>query len=91
MRDGEILPEPSPATARQVLVEPPVRIALKAALYDTLRRTGISQRHLAKNLGAAESEVRHMPNPDRATRAGKIDNALRKLGKRVSVTVGEAA
>ena len=32
-----------------------------------------------------------MLNPDHATRAGTIDGALRRLGKRVSVTVGEAA
>ena len=32
-----------------------------------------------------------MLNPDHATKAATIDRALRRLGKRVSVTVGEAA
>ena len=32
-----------------------------------------------------------MLNPDHATKAATIDCALRRLGKRVSVTVGEAA
>ena len=91
MREGSDLPEPSQATGRRTLVVPPVPIALKAALYQAFRHTGISQRRLAKNLGVAESEVRRMLNPDHATRAGTIDSVLRRLGKRVSVTVGEAA
>ena len=32
-----------------------------------------------------------MLNPDHATKAVTIDRALRRLGKRVSVTVDEAA
>ena len=32
-----------------------------------------------------------MLNPDHATKSAAIDRALRRLGKRVSVTVGEAA
>ncbi len=32
-----------------------------------------------------------MLNPDHATKAITIDHALRQLGKRVSVTVGQAA
>ncbi|MCY3811638.1 MAG: type II toxin-antitoxin system HicB family antitoxin [Gammaproteobacteria bacterium] len=91
MREGRDLPEPSRAAGRRRLVVPPVPIALKAALYEAFRHTGMSQRRLAKNLGVAESEVRRMLNPDHATRAGTMDGALRQLGKRVTVTVGEAA
>ncbi len=91
MREGEDLPDPSRAAGQQALVVPPVPIALKAALYEAFRETGMSQRRLAKDLGVAESEVRRMLNPDHATRAGTIDRALRRLGKRVTVTVGEAA
>ena len=91
MREGEDLPEPSRAAGQLTLVVPPVPIALKAALYQAFRQTGMSQRRLAKDLGVAESEVRRMLNPDHATRAGTMDRALRRLGKRVTVTVGEAA
>ena len=48
-------------------------------------------RRLARDLDVAESEVRRMLNPDHATKSAAIDRALRRLGKRVSVTVGEAA
>ena len=91
MREGGDLPEPSRATKRRPLVVPPVPIALKAALYEAFRNAGVSQRHLARDLEVAESEVRRMLNPDHATKVGAIDRALRRLGKRVSVTVGEAA
>ena len=91
MREGKDLPEPSRATSHRPLVIPPLPIALKAALYEALRSAGMSQRHLARNLEVAESEVRRMLNPDHATKAATIERALRVLGKRVSVTVGEAA
>ena len=90
MRDGEDLPEPSRASKHRPLVIPPVEIALKAALYETYRQAGISQRRLARALDVAESEVRRMLNPEHATKAATIDKALRRLGKRVTLTVGEA-
>ncbi|MDE0389757.1 MAG: type II toxin-antitoxin system HicB family antitoxin [Rhodospirillales bacterium] len=91
MREGGALPEPSPAGRRRPLVVPPVQTALKAALYKAWRDAGISQRRLARDLDVAESEVRRMLNPDHATKAATIERALRRLGKRLTVTVGEAA
>ena len=91
MRDGNGLPEPSRAGKRRYLVVPPVPIALKAALYEAFRETGMSQRRLARDLDVAESEVRRMLNPDHATKVAAIDHALRRLGKRLTVTVDEAA
>ena len=91
MRERKNLPEPSRAIGIRFVVAPPVAIALKAALYEAIRETGLSQRSLARDLGVAESEVRRMLNPDHATRTGTIDRALRLLGKRVTLVVGEAA
>ena len=91
IREGEDLPGPSRAESGQRMVAPPVPIALKAALYEAFRKSGMSQRRLARELDIAESEVRRMLNPDHATKAATIDRALRRLGKSVTVTVGEAA
>ena len=91
IREGEDLPDPSRARNRRPLIVPPVQIALKAAVYEAWRQAGISQRRLARELGIAESEVRRILNPDHGTKAATIDRALRQLGKRVTVTVGEAA
>ena len=90
MRESERLPEPSRDDEQRYVVVPPVGIALKAALYEAFREAGMSQRRLARELDVAESEVRRMLNPDHATKAATIDRALRWLGKRVTVTVGEA-
>ncbi len=91
IREGEDLPAPSRASKRRPLVIPPVQIALKAALYEAYRQAGISQRRFARDLDVAESEVRRMLNPEHPTKAATIDNALRRLGKRVTLTVDEAA
>ena len=91
IREGGELPEPSRAGSGRPLVVPPVQIALKAALYEAWRQAGISQRRLARDLEVAESEVRRMLNPEHSTKAATIDRALRQLGKRVTVTIGEAA
>ena len=90
IRDGEMLPDPSCAGRKRSLVVPPVQIALKAALYEAWREAGISQRHFARDLGVAESEVRRMLNPEHNTKAATIDGALRRLGKRVKLAVGTA-
>ena len=91
MREARDLPEPSAPSGRQMLIVPPVQTALKAALYEAFRRTGLSRRGLARRLGVAESEVRRMLNPDHATRNAAIDRALRQLGRRVIVSVDKAA
>lgn len=91
IRGGEMLPDPSGAGRGRSLVVPPVQIALKAALYEAWREAGISQRHFARDLGVAESEVRRMLNPEHSTKAATMDGALRRLGKRVSLTVAKAA
>lgn len=91
MRESKRLPESSRDDEQRYVVVPPVAIALKAALYEAFRESGMSQRRLARELDVAESEVRRMLNPDHATKAATIDRALRRLGKRLTVTVGEAA
>ena len=91
LAEAKDLPEPSLAGRGRPLVVPPVQIALKTALYQAYRQAGISQRRLARDLDVAESEVRRMLNPEHSTKATRIDHALRRLGKRVTVTVGEAA
>ena len=91
IREGEGLPAPSRGGERRPLIVPPVQIALKSALYEAYRQAGISQRQLARELGVVEGAVRRMLNPDHPTKAETIERALRHLGKRVTVTVVDAA
>ena len=89
MRESKRLPEPSRGDEQGYVVVPPVAIALKAALYEAFRETGMSQRRLARELDVAESEVRRILNPDHATKAATIDRAIQRLGNRLTVTVGK--
>lgn len=91
IRERMALPKPSQADSRRPAVVPPIAIALKAALHEAFLESGLSQRGLARVLDVAENEVRRMLNPDHPTKAATIDAALRRLGKRLTVTVGEAA
>lgn len=91
IQEGEPLPDPSPPGAGQRIVAPPVRIALKAALHEACLQAGAPRSRLARDLGVAEDELGAMLNPGRATRPAAIENALRRMGKRVAVTVDEAA
>lgn len=63
MREARCLPDPSVLSGLQVLVVPPVQIALKAAFYEAFRGTGLSRRDLARKLGVAERDARRMLNP----------------------------
>ena len=66
-------------------------IALQAALYEAWREAGISEHILAIGLDIAPSELRRMLNPEDSTKAATIDRALRRLGKQVTVSIGDAA
>lgn len=91
IREGAALPSPSAVGDTQVLVHPPLQIALKAALYDAFREAGASTRRFAKDLAVAESDVERMLNPAHATKTGVLDDALRHLGKEPSVVVHDAS
>ena len=89
MREGNDLPKPSRATKRQSLVFPLVPSTQEDAPYEASRNVGVSQRCLTRDR-VAESEVRRMPDPSHATKAGTIGRALRRLGRCFSVTSGKA-
>ncbi len=89
IREGNAIPLPSEPSNQKPSITPPVSIALKAALYDATYQSGLSQRQLARNLDVAENELRRMLNPDHATKTSTLDAVLRRLGRRISVTVSE--
>ncbi len=89
MTGKEDIPAPSPARGRPVVV-PGAVMAAKVALYQAMRAAGMSNTDLAARLGLAETEVRRMLDPDRATKIGRLEEALAVLGQRVVVAV-EAA
>jgi len=65
--------------------------AAKAALYLAMREAGITNVQLARKLGRDEKEVRRMLDPRHPTKLPRIKEALDLFGKRLVVSVEEAA
>jgi antitoxin HicB len=66
-------------------------MAAKAALYLSMVETGITNAQLARKLGCDEKEVRRMLDPRHPTKLPRIKEALDVFGKRLVVSVEEAA
>lgn len=86
---AEPLPRPSPPHGRP-LAYVPALVAAKLALHDAMIAAGVSNVHLARQLGTDEKTVRRLRDPLRQSRINQVDAALRVLGKRVGIVI-EAA
>jgi len=85
------IPAPSRPRRGQQMVSVPFWIAGKLALYLALREQGVTNTELARRLGVSETVVRRMLDPGHDTRSEKLQTALEALGKRMVVTVEDAA
>ncbi|MDO9415768.1 type II toxin-antitoxin system HicB family antitoxin [Pararhizobium sp.] len=89
LADGRPLPTPAVASGTPVAVD--AEDAIKLALIDAFRASGISKTELARRLGKNEAEARRLLDPDHPSKTGAMQSALRTLGKSISITVLEAA
>jgi antitoxin HicB len=88
--DGLDLPVPT-ARRRQVQVALPAPMAAKAALYLAIQEAELSNSELGRKLGLDEKEIRRMLDPRHATKLSRIQTALDFLGKRLVVSLDNAA
>jgi antitoxin HicB len=87
----EAIPRPSKQRHGERLIPVAMYLAPKLALFDAMERSGMNNSELARRLGVTELIVRRMLNPKHETKAGKIEAALRALGKEAVVHVSDAA
>lgn len=75
------------------LVDIPVEAtdALKLAVIDAFKAADISKSELARRLGKGETEARRILDPDHPTKLPVLEAALFILGKKVVVSVLDAA
>ena len=66
-------------------------MAAKAALYLAMGEAGMTNVQLARKLSCDEKEVRRMLDPKHPTKLPRIKEALEVFGKRLVVSVEEAA
>ena len=91
VRRGDELPKPSKPKKGQRIVPVPAPMAAKAALYLAMREARITNLEMARRLGCDEKEVRRMLDPRHATKLPRIQKALELLGKRLRLSLEEAA
>jgi antitoxin HicB len=91
LRRGDPIPVPSRPRRGETLIDVPALTAAKAALYVTMKESGVRVSQLARKLGWEEKEVGRLLDPRHATRLSKIEKALSMLGKRLVIAVDEAA
>ena len=94
VKDGRGLPVasrrlPSGGSYRRITV--PAAIAAKIAFIESFHSSGLTRVALAAKLGKGETEVRRMLDPYHHTKLSAIEAGLRALGKRLVVSVEEAA
>ncbi len=91
-KQGEPIPLPAtPAGPGLVPVELELEDALKIAVIEAFRESGISKTELGRRLGKPDSEMHRLLDPGHATKAGSLTRALAVLGKRAALEVLEAA
>jgi antitoxin HicB len=90
VKRGWPIPKPSPARGRPTVTLPSL-VAAKLALYEAMRGQGVGVEELAARLGRAEPAVRRLLYLDHRSHIDQVEAALRCLGKRLEVTVRDAA
>jgi len=88
---GMEIPAASRPEPGERLVPVPASMAAKAALYIAMREARLTNVALARKLGCDEKEVRRMLDPNHATKLPRIKEALDALGKRLVLSVEDAA
>jgi len=88
---GDDVPEPSRPRAGERLVPLPAESAAKLLVWRAWRASGLSKVALAELLKLGENEVRRILDPRHGTKLGKLDAAARALGKRIVLTLEDAA
>lgn len=87
----EEIPAPTRPLKAGHWIDVPLRLAPKVALYTAMRRSGVTNSELARRLHCRETVIRRMLNPKHHSKAERLHSALKALGQRVQVVVGDAA
>ncbi len=86
---GLAMPQPAATSGAEISL--PGHQALKLAVLDAFTAAEISKTELARRLEKSEGEARRILNPDHATKTPMLEAALAVLGKRLVISIEEAA
>lgn len=86
MRDRRRIPRPSRKRGGPI-IEPPVLVAAKVALYQAMKQNALSNVAMARELSTVEGTVRRLIDLRHRSHVDQVEAALAMLGKRLVVTV----
>lgn len=89
LQEGGTLPVPEYHEGVPISVE--ADTAMKLAVIQAFKASGMSKSELARRLGKAETEARRILDPDHGTKIGLLQDALHVLGMEATVSVQRAA
>ena len=89
--DQEGFPKPSEPRPDEHLITLPALVAAKLELYRRMCETATTRVALARMLGIDERAVRRLLAYKHRSHLGQIEAALAKLGKRLEISVRDAA
>jgi antitoxin HicB len=90
VRRGPI-PEASKGRRGDRMIPVAMYLAPKLALFAAMQRAGVNNSELSRRLKVTETVVRRMLDPKHENKAGRIEAALRLLGKEAVVHISDAA
>jgi len=87
--DGEEIPAPAPLASGQYLVSPEPTIALKAALYEALRRHDMTVADLAELLDMDWHQAARLIDPKRSSKLTSLAAALDAMGCTIEIAISD--
>lgn len=90
MKYREEIPGPSRRRQDEELVAPDAGVAMKVALYISMREHGVTAAELTRRLGLDNREIQRILNPHHATKVARMTEAISATGSNVVVELREA-
>ncbi|MGH9559456.1 MAG: type II toxin-antitoxin system HicB family antitoxin [Bryobacteraceae bacterium] len=91
MSDRQEIPEPSPVRRGMGSVVLPALSEAKISLYRAMRKAGVRKAELARRLSWHKPQVDRLLDLRHDSRLYQLEQAFSALGKRISMTVEDAA
>lgn len=90
MKYREEVPGPSRRRGDEEAVTPDAGVAMKIALYISMREHGVTAAELTRRLGVDNREIQRILNPQHATKVARMAEAITATGSSLVVELHEA-
>lgn len=81
------IPAPTPAQDGEQLIDVPIKVAMKVALYNEMLAQGVTKAEMARRLDGFQASIDRILSLRHATRLDTLEAAFAALGKRLELHV----